>query len=103
MKKWVSVKSSTAGLIFRQSAQSLPASKNCAAGVFMRRLKSGKGAKVAVKAGAGKIALAYYDALTKGLEYVESGAEKYMEQIKRNEIRLMNKFAAKHNFTICAT
>jgi transposase len=103
MKKRVSVKTNTAGLIFRQSAQSLLASKNCAVGVFMRRLKSRKGAKIAVKAGARKIALAYYDALTKGLEYVESGAEKYMEQIKRNEIRLMNKLAAKHNFTICAT
>jgi transposase len=91
MKKRVSVKSNNAGLIFRQSAQSLLASKNCAVGIFMRRLKSRKGAKVAVKAGARKIAIAYYDALTKGMEYVEAGAEKYMEQIKLNEIRLMNK------------
>jgi hypothetical protein len=60
MKKRVSVKSNHAGLIFLQSTQSLPACKNCVAGVFMRRLKFGKGAKVAVKAGAGKIALAYY-------------------------------------------
>jgi DNA helicase TIP49 (TBP-interacting protein) len=102
MEKRVSVKSNTAGLIFRQSAQSLFASKNCAVGVFIRRLKSGKGAKVAVKAGAGKTAIAYYDALTKGIEYVESGAEKYMEQIKRNEIRLMNKLAVKYNFMICS-
>jgi hypothetical protein len=56
-----------------------------------------------VKAGTGKIAIAYYDALTKGIEYVESGAEKYLEEIKRNEIRLMNKLAAKHNFMICPT
>jgi transposase len=83
MKKRGSVKSNTTGLILRQSAQSLLTNKNCAVGVFMRRLKSGKGAKVAVKAGARKITIAYYDALTKGIEYVESGTEKYMEQIKR--------------------
>jgi hypothetical protein len=69
----------------------------------MRRLKSGKGAKVAVKAGARKIALAYYDVLTKGVEYVESGAEKYLEQIKCNEIRLMNKLSAKQSFMIYPT
>jgi hypothetical protein len=101
MKKRVYVKFSHAGLIFRRSAQSLPDGKNCAAGVFMRRLKSGKENKVAVKAGAGKIAFAYYDALTKGIEYAESGVQKYPEQIKLNEIRLMNKIAEKHNFMIC--
>jgi hypothetical protein len=40
MKKRVSVKSNIAGRIFRQSAQNLLTSKNCAVGVFMRRLKS---------------------------------------------------------------
>jgi hypothetical protein len=102
MKKKVYVKFNTAGLIFRQSTQSLLASKNCAVSVFMRFLKSRKGTKVAVKSGARKIAIVYYDALTKGVAYVESGAEKYLEQIKLNEIMLMNKLAAKHNFMICS-
>jgi hypothetical protein len=36
------------------------------------------------------------------MEYAESGAEKCMEQIKPNEIRLMNKLVAKHNIMICS-
>jgi hypothetical protein len=48
-------------------------------------------------------ALAYSDALTKGVEQVESGAEKYLKEIKRDKIRLMNKPAAKYNFMIYPT
>jgi transposase len=87
MKKRVKcVSSGNAGLIFRQSAQSLLSSKHNAIGVFMKRLKGRKGAKVAIKAGARKIAEAVYDALTKGIDYVEQGAEKYLEQFKQKEI-----------------
>ena len=100
MKRSIRGKSNVSGLIFRQSAQSLLASKNNAIGVFIRRLKARKGAKVAVKAGARKIAEAFYDALTKGVEYVERGAEKYLEQLRDNEIRIINKLAQKHNLTI---
>lgn len=100
MKKRVTSKSNNAGLIFRQSAQSLLTSKHNAIGVFMRRLKGRKGAKVAVKAGARKIAEAFYDALTKGIDYVEQGCEKYLEQVRQNEIRLINKLAKKHILTI---
>lgn len=100
MKKRVKGQTNNAGLIFRQSAQSLMSSKHNAIGVFIRRIKGRKGSKVAVKAGARKIAEALYDALTKGIDYVEQGAEKYLEQIKMNEIRLMNKLAARHNFKL---
>jgi len=100
MKKCLISKSNNAGLILRQAAQSLLISKHSAIGVFMRRVRGKKGAKVAVKAGARKIAEAIYDALTKGIEYVELGSEKYLEQIRLNEIRLMNKLAKKHMCTI---
>jgi hypothetical protein len=73
------------------------ASKNSAIGVFMRRLKARKGAPVAIKAGARKIAEAFYDALTKGTDYVEQGAVKYMEHQKQRELKLLHQLAKKHN------
>lgn len=100
MKKRVRCKSNNAGLIFRQAAQSLLVSKHNAIGVFMRRLKGRKGSRVAIKAGARKIAEAFYDALTKGVDYVEQGAEKYLEQVRLNEIRVISKLAQKHNLII---
>ena len=101
MKKRVKCNASNnAGLIFRQSAQSLLTSKNNAIGVFMKRLKGRKGSKVAVKAGARKIAEAFYDAITKGIDYVEQGTAKYLEQLKQKELKLLHVLAKKHNLVM---
>ena len=51
MKKRIKCPSNNAGLIFRQSAQSLLASKHKAIGVFMRRLSVGKAQKLPLKQG----------------------------------------------------
>jgi len=64
MKKRLKCPATNAGLIFRQSAQSLSISKDNAIGVFINRLKGRKGSKVAIKAGARKIAGAYSEFLT---------------------------------------
>ena len=82
--------------IFRQSAQSLMNSKDSAIGVFIKKLKGRKGAPVAIKAGARKIAIAFYNALTKGIDYVEQGAKQYAEQLEQREMRLLQKLAVKH-------
>jgi len=100
IKKRVPSKSNYAGLIFRQSAQSLLASKYNAIGAFMRRLRARKGAAIAVKAGARKIAEAFYNALTRGMDYVEEGLEKYNERIRLKELALLNKLAKKHNLYV---
>lgn len=92
--------SNQAGKIFRLSAHSLITSKKNAIGVFMRKLRSRKGTRIAIKAGARKIAQAYYMALTKGIDYVEQGAEKYKEQLKQREIDMMKKLAKKHSYNI---
>lgn len=89
-----------AGQIFRQSAQSLIQSKQNAIGAFIRRIRSKRGSKIAIKAGARKIAQAYYWALTKGIDYVEQGVEKYIEQQKQREIYMMKKLAKKHAYNI---
>jgi len=100
MKKRLKCPSNNAGLIFRQAAQSLSTSKYNAIGVFINRLKGRKGAKVAIKAGARKIAEAFYDAIEKGIDYVEQGAIKYKEQLQKRELYILNKLAKKYNYKI---
>ena len=65
------------GQIFRRAAESIPNSKHVALGGFYRRLKSRHGAMVAMKAVARKLAVNYYNIMTKGIEYVEQGLESY--------------------------
>ena len=89
-----------AGQIFKEVAQSLENSKFIAIGQFIRNLKHKRGAQVACKAGGRKIAEAYYDCVTKGSEYVEYGIEKYEEQKKQKEIKLLKKLAKKHDMQI---
>ena len=55
---------------------------------------------MAYKAGARKIAEAYYNTLTKGAAYVEYGTKQYEEQLKQREIGLLKKLAKKHQVKI---
>ena len=91
---------SKAGQIFREAAQSLIQSKNIAIGAFMRKIRAKKGGPIAIKAGARKIAAAYYNILTKGTEYVEEGIKKYEAKLKANEVKLLTLLANKHNFKL---
>jgi transposase len=91
---------SKAGQIFREAAQSLLNSKKVAIGAFMRKIRSKKGAPIAIKAGARKIAAAYYNIITKGTEYVEEGINQYELKIRNQEIRLLTKLAEKHNMRL---
>lgn len=97
------IPSNVAGQIFRLSAQSLIRSRKNAIGEFIRRIASRKGSRIAIKAGARKIAQAYYFALTKGMEYVEIGAEKYKEALKQREIAALKKLAKKYQYDILAS
>jgi transposase len=89
-----------AGQIFKEAAQALENSKQIAIGSFIRRLKARRGAAVAYKAGARKIAEAYYYVLTKGKAYVEQGTKQYEEQLKQRELATLRKLAKKHNVQI---
>jgi transposase len=91
---------SKAGQIFKEAAHSLLASKDIAIGAFMRKVRSKKGAPVAIKAGARKIAIAFYNILTKGEIYVEQGVKKYEAKLKARELKLLTLLANKHNFKI---
>jgi hypothetical protein len=91
---------SKAGQIFREAARSLLQSKEIAIGAFMRKVRSKKGAPVAIKAGARKIAMSYYNILTKGQEYVEIGIKQYELKLKARELKLLNLLADKHRIQL---
>lgn len=91
---------SKTGQIFKEIAQGLENSKKIAIGTFIRKLKAKRNAPVAYKAGARKLAEAYYNALTKGNEYVEQGIKKYEEQMNLRERAILKKLAKKHNMQI---
>ena len=69
-----------AGQIFRVAAQSLAGSKHAALGAFYRRIKARRGAMVAMKATARKLAVIFYNVLTKGIHFVEQGLLRYQQQ-----------------------
>lgn len=99
--KWVKqAPCNKAGQIFKEVAQSLENSKYIAIGSFIRRLKARRGASIAYKAGARKIAEAYYNILTKGVAYVEYGIQQYEQQLKQKEMTILKKLAKKHQVQI---
>ena len=89
-----------AGQIFKQAAQSLLVSKELGLGAFARRLKARRGAAVAIKATARKLAELYYKIFSKGMEYVEKGVEMYQQRIKEQQIRFLTKKATELNLQL---
>jgi transposase len=84
-----------AGQIFREAAFSVANSSHSALGGFYRRIKAKKGHKVAIKATARKIAVLYYNAMTKGIQYIEDGLILYQQKFKEQQIKRLHK-QAKH-------
>ncbi|MDQ3845792.1 MAG: transposase [Bacteroidota bacterium] len=92
-----------AGQIFKEVAQGLLNSTSIAIGCFMKKLRARKDSAIAIKAGARKLAQAYYNALTKGIDYVEQGTKKHEDQIRQREKATLYKLAKKHNMQLCET
>lgn len=91
---------SNAGQTFREVAQALLNSKYVAIGAFIRKLRARKDARIAIKAGARKIAEAFYNLLTKGTQYVEQGVTFYEQQLKKREQKQLKKLALKHGLKL---
>jgi transposase len=89
-----------AGQIFKQAAQSLLISKEPGLGAFARRIRTRRGAAIAVKATARKIAELYYRVFDSGMEYVEKGAEQYAQKLKEQQIKFLNKKALELNLQL---
>lgn len=88
------------GQIFKQAAQSLLISKQPGLGAFARKLKVRRGAAIAIKATARKIAELYYKTFSNGMQYVEKGVEFYLQRQKEQQIRFLTKKAIELNMQL---
>lgn len=86
-------KNTIAGQIFKDSVMSIAASKYLALKGFYNRIKSKNGAKAANKATARKLATLFFDFMTKGFEYVETGLKEYERRFKEIMLRNLSKKA----------
>jgi transposase len=82
-----------AGQIFRQMAKNVGNGKYIALAGFYKRIKSRSGPSVANKATARKLAVYYYDLMTKGFDFVEEGLIKYEERYKTQILKNLKKRA----------
>jgi hypothetical protein len=55
---------------------------------------------IPIKATARKLAILYYNAITKGMDYVETGVKRYDEQSKQTELLRVNKQARKLGYAL---
>jgi len=89
-----------AGQLFKESAHGLLKSKRIALGAFARRLRAKRGPSVAIKATARKLAIMFYNIMTKGMDFVEEGIKKYEEKYKESIIKSLNRRAAQFNLEL---
>jgi len=99
-RKRVPRRHTRAGQIFREAAQSIARSKHLALGGHYRRLRGRRGEAVAMVATARKVAELYYLAMTRGLDYVEQGLERYEAHCREQEQHRLRKFAARLGFNL---
>lgn len=88
------------GQIFKQAAQSLLISKQPGLGAFARKLRARRGAAIAIKATARKLAELYYKIFANGMQYVEKGVELYEQKVKEQQLRFLNKKARELNMQL---
>ena len=89
-----------AGRMFCMIAMAVGRSVDKGLGGFYRRLKGRRGAQVAIKALARKIAIFYWQCMTNGLEFVEEGLAKYQEKAAQTQLRFLQKLANDHGLML---
>ena len=89
-----------AAQILCRAVQSMALSKNTWLASFYRRIRAKRGAKVANKATAYKLAKLIYLVLTKGWEYVEQGLAKYEQRLRDIQVKVFHKLAKRLNFVV---
>jgi len=82
-----------AGQIFRNAAYSLTKSRHTAIGAFYHRIKAKKRPVIAIKATARKIAILYYNIMTKGIQFVEKGIAAYQQKVNEQQLKHLQKQA----------
>jgi transposase len=89
-----------AGHILCRAVQCMAVGKHTWLASFYRRIRAKRGAKVAIKATAYKLAKMIFLVLTKGWEYVEQGIAKYEQRIREMQMKALQKLARTLNYIL---
>jgi transposase len=89
-----------AGQILCRAVQSMATGKHNWMSAFYRRIRAKRGARVAIKATAYKLAKLIYLVLTEGWEYVEAGVTAYEQKVRATQLSALRKLAKNLNFDL---
>lgn len=89
-----------AAQILCRAVQCMAVGKHTWLASFYRRIRGKRGAKVAIKATAYKLAKLIYLVLTKGWEYVEQGIENYAKKVRETQTKALRKLAKTLNYDL---
>ena len=89
-----------AGMIFRQLAVNVGNGKHTALSSFYKRIRARTGKMVAIKATARKIAVYYYNLMTKGHEFVEKGLKRYENRYFEQQERFLQRKATEMEYSL---
>jgi transposase len=89
-----------AGRILCRAVQCMAVGKHTWLADFYRRIRARRGAAVAIKATAYKLAKLIYLVLTQGWDYVEQGIAKYQEKLRQQQFKAIQRLAKKLNFDL---
>jgi transposase len=88
------------GQILKECVQPLLRSKHNALGAFGKRIAGRRGASVAIKAMARKLATWIYAIMMKGMEFVNNGIQQYEEKQRKDKLKWLEKQAKELNFSL---
>lgn len=89
-----------AGMIFRQLAVNVGNGKHTALSSFYKRIRARAGKMVAIKATARKIAVYYYNLMTKGHEFVEEGIRRYEHRYLEQQEKFLQRKALEMGYSL---
>jgi len=94
-RRGVGRKRNRAGRLLCVIVRSLARSKDIALGGFFRRMRARRGGLLAIVATARKLGEMIWDAMVKGVEYVEEGLKRYEQQVLQTQQRTLERLAKK--------
>lgn len=89
-----------AGRILCRAVQCMAMGKHTWLASFYRRIRAKRGAKVAIKATAYRLAKLIYLVLTQGWEYVEQGIQKYEARLRQQQLKALRRLARELHFDL---
>ena len=89
-----------AGQILCRAVQSMATGKASWLAGFYRRIRAKRGAKVAIKATAYKLAKLIYLVLTHGWQYIEEGIANYQQKLRNTQFKALRKLAHTLNYDL---